>query len=350
MSNLASKASSSPLGFSPVGSEDDDIALESDGRPISPDRPLLRLLTRCALGGISAAFILGTLVASERDPVFSPHVLAPGSLEADGSQGAAGLHFLVSLFSAALTMLAGAAAVLTDRRRWVRRLSLLTMVLVLFQMGSRLLASSQLQAVWLSLVHPLSAQFLLVSLGMLSYAHSRELLSRLNSLVSATPSPLFPPAVFVFGLVALQLISGAFLRITDAGLAVPDFPTTGGGFLPLPTEAVVSQINQLRADLGLAPATLGQVLLHLTHRLGSVVLLFAGVLLGAKVLQSREFAASKARTSAILLLAGLLCETLIGAFLIWSLLDPIALSLHLCVSVMVLYSSAMLACRLRFQV
>jgi heme A synthase len=342
----------SNLAFTPIGNQDDDGSPDAEDRAMPyPDRPLLRATSQIALVFVSLAFILGTLVVSGRDPVFSPHALAvDGTSGSSDGYGIVSMHFVVGILGALLAALSGGLTVVLDSRPWVRRLGLLVLVFVLLQVAGRAPFLEEFEGIGFSFLHPLNAQVLLCSLGLLSYAHSRELLARLNSVVSIVPSALFGPAVFVLGLSALQLLSGTFIRITDAGLAIPDFPTTGGGMFPLLTEKRILQITQLRADLGLEPASVGQMVLQLCHRIGTLLLLGAGLVLGARVLQSREFSSSRVRASAILLCVGLLAQSLVGAIMIWSLLDPIALTLHLVLSAMVLYASAMLAFKLRFQV
>ena len=59
------------------------------------------------------------------------------------------------------------------------------------------------------------------------------------------------------------------MRHTHSGLAIPDFPTMGGEWLPQINTKVMSWINSWRFDNGFDSVTRVQVLTHLTHRLGA---------------------------------------------------------------------------------
>jgi cytochrome c oxidase assembly protein subunit 15 len=74
----------------------------------------------------------------------------------------------------------------------------------------------------------------------------------------------------------LQLILGAMTRHAEAGLAVPDFPTMGGAYLPIVTDGMIENINSLRNNLQLGSVNSWQVIVHLLHRfwaLGIIVVL-----------------------------------------------------------------------------
>jgi cytochrome c oxidase assembly protein subunit 15 len=69
----------------------------------------------------------------------------------------------------------------------------------------------------------------------------------------------------------LQLILGALMRHAEAGLAIPDFPTMGGSFIPWATTEMLDAANLIRKTLKLPPVTNWQLSLHLLHRIWSVV-------------------------------------------------------------------------------
>jgi cytochrome c oxidase assembly protein subunit 15 len=102
--------------------------------------------------------------------------------------------------------------------------------------------------------------------------------------------PALPPrGVSIFGLSAvaaaavfIQLVLGALMRHTDAGLAVPDVPLAYGRIIPsLSPEALARYNDQLLAS-GIriyadGPVTASQVLIHMIHRgWALVVLLLVG--------------------------------------------------------------------------
>jgi len=77
--------------------------------------------------------------------------------------------------------------------------------------------------------------------------------------------------IIVITSIYVQLILGAFMRHAEAGLAIPDFPTMGGSYLPWISINMLETVNALRSSLNLPPVTSLQVFLHLLHRVWSVV-------------------------------------------------------------------------------
>ena len=73
------------------------------------------------------------------------------------------------------------------------------------------------------------------------------------------------------GMVYIQLILGALMRHTASGLAIPDFPTMGGLWLPDFSETMVYNINAILFDLDQYMVSRSQVLIHFIHRFGAVI-------------------------------------------------------------------------------
>jgi len=77
--------------------------------------------------------------------------------------------------------------------------------------------------------------------------------------------------VMAAGMVFLQLLIGAWMRHSEAGLAIPDFPLSYGKLLPPVSESDLAQANLLRLHLNLPPVTLSQIWIHFAHRIGALV-------------------------------------------------------------------------------
>ncbi len=109
----------------------------------------------------------------------------------------------------------------------------------------------------------------------------------------------------------IQIVLGAVMRHTGAGLAIPDFPTSFGGFFPS------------AADLALSG-----VPIHIAHRLGAVVVVLlvfraAGAL--SKISPSRPLFGIAAS-----FWAGLVTiQVLLGALSVWSRKAPSLTTAHL---------------------
>jgi heme A synthase len=143
-----------------------------------------------------------------------------------------------------------------------------------------------------------------------------------------------------FLLAALQSLSGSFVRIADAGLAMPSFSMSGDGLLPPLTDDGLEAVNRQRADIGLGATEFSDVWLHFFHRLGGVFLLCGAALLwwqtSGERIAVRGLTLIKASRAALLLMLLCLLEGIVGLFLLWSLLDPLALGLHMVMSAFIL--------------
>jgi heme a synthase len=90
--------------------------------------------------------------------------------------------------------------------------------------------------------------------------------------------------IVVFG----QLVIGAIMRHSGAGLAIPDFPTSYGRWIPptaLNADFRQQAIHQYGADLGISQVSLFQIWIHFAHRLGAVAVTLVVVWLAAVVLR-----------------------------------------------------------------
>ena len=61
------------------------------------------------------------------------------------------------------------------------------------------------------------------------------------------------------------------MRHTASGLAIPDFPTMGGMWIPTFSSEMMANINYILFDLDLDSVSKGQVIIHFIHRLGAVI-------------------------------------------------------------------------------
>ncbi|MEE8437019.1 MAG: COX15/CtaA family protein, partial [Candidatus Neomarinimicrobiota bacterium] len=122
----------------------------------------------------------------------------------------------------------------------------------------------------ISIVHGILAQTFFILIIILAYSFSKERNQRIE--VVEVYSPLLKKrALIVGGLVYLQLILGALMRHNSAGLAIPDFPTMGGYWLPPFNESMLSAINARLFDMDREMVSMAQVVVHFFHRLGGLV-------------------------------------------------------------------------------
>jgi cytochrome c oxidase assembly protein subunit 15 len=131
-------------------------------------------------------------------------------------------------------------------------------------------------------------------------------------------------AVVVVAAVYVQIILGAVMRHQNAGLMIPDFPLSYGHLVP---------------DFGD-----WLVVVSFAHRLGALVVLVLALTLSLGVLRGSQEPWLK--VPAAVLVAAVLVQVTLGAFTVWSGLQPVIASLHVIGGALVLTSSLVLALRL----
>jgi cytochrome c oxidase assembly protein subunit 15 len=129
-------------------------------------------------------------------------------------------------------------------------------------------------------------------------------------------------AIVTMALIYAQIIVGATMRHTGAGLAIPDFPLAFGGLFPPHWDAKIA--------------------VHFAHRVGAAVVTILVLATVAKV-----FARGRAelRRPAVLLVALLCIQITLGAFVVWSGKQFVINSVHVAVGASVLATSLVLTLR-----
>jgi cytochrome c oxidase assembly protein subunit 15 len=93
-------------------------------------------------------------------------------------------------------------------------------------------------------------------------------------------------SLITVGIIFCQLIIGAIMRHSDAGLAIPDFPLSYGHLLPptaLDSAFRATAIHDYGTNLGLNHVTLFQIWIHFAHRVGAVLVTGAVITLAATI-------------------------------------------------------------------
>jgi len=122
----------------------------------------------------------------------------------------------------------------------------------------------------------------------------------------------------------LQVIVGATMRHSDAGLAIPDFPLVFGGLLP--------------------PEWTAPIAIHYAHRVGALIVSLA---IGATVghVWYHHSKRSELRRPASLLACLVLAQVTLGAFVIWSQKNVAINTAHVVVGALTLATSLVLTLR-----
>jgi cytochrome c oxidase assembly protein subunit 15 len=253
-------------------------------------------------------------------------------------------HRMVAATVGFLTLLMAVWLAFAERRRWLRNLGFLALTAVICQGLLGGITVLLLLPPPVSVSHAVLAQTFLLLTIVIAYSLSRERGRRERHSTDGPPM-LRRISVVTLVIVYVQLILGALMRHTEAGLAIPDFPLAAGHLLPTFDAATLSHINALRFDIGLNPVTMSQVVIHFVHRVGalSVVAVVATLTIAA-------FRTARAQRRIMLTVAALdllvVLQVTLGAFTVWSRKAPYITSLHVLTGAIVLGTTMLLVLRI----
>jgi len=251
-----------------------------------------------------------------------------------------------------LTVILSVWVFLVTKVRWLRVLSVVAVATVILQgiLGG-LTVIYQLPTA-ISASHATLAQTFLLMLVILAYGLSREFRERTRRPDFGTPF-LFRSALVILVLVYGQLVLGSLTRHTNAGLAVPDFPTMAGRWTPSVSEDAVGWVNSWRFDqaadgagVPLAPVDAGQMLVHLLHRGGALVVTFAAfTVLFLAVRRGLAGSARKPFMTLFHICMLILVQFTLGVLTVWTVKSPMLASLHVATGALLLALTILLVLR-----
>jgi cytochrome c oxidase assembly protein subunit 15 len=125
-------------------------------------------------------------------------------------------------------------------------------------------------------------------------------------------------------IIYLQILVGATMRHSDAGLAIPDFPLVFGGILP--------------------PRWTPQIAIHYAHRAGALLVTLAIAATVAHVLYHHGNR-KELKRPALLLVCFVVVQVTLGAFVIWSTKDIVINTAHVITGALTLATSLVLTLR-----
>ncbi len=211
------------------------------------------------------------------------------------------------------------AAALSKARRPVRKLSVAIVILVVVQglLGGlrvkldalNLEIDHNLYAQTFAVIHATLAQIFLCSLVAFAVLNSRSWIER-NAGFAASPRPAIRSLGWIAcATIVVQLLIGAVVRHSYAGLAIPTFPLTpDGGLIP--------------------PAFNFQVAIHFAHRVGGIVVTIALVAYAIAIWKDAPSRKAIGRSAgALLFLLGL--QIYLGGLIIWTFRNPHVATFHM---------------------
>ncbi len=207
----------------------------------------------------------------------------------------------------------------TESRRWVRWLAIAALLGVSVQgvLGGLRVTERSLS---LAVFHGCLAQAVLAGLVVLATA-----LSPRRDVSGRERAGLTRLASLAIVVVYAQLVVGAIMRHFKAGLIIPDFPTSFGGWIP--------------------PLDTFPVIIHFTHRIGALVVL--GTIFALTVAAVRTTRGEgRLLRPACLLLGLVLLQVMLGASVIWLAKAPVPTTFHVVNGALILATAAALRTRL----
>jgi cytochrome c oxidase assembly protein subunit 15 len=221
-------------------------------------------------------------------------------------------HRMVATLVGAMTLLLAVWLSRKEPRAWVRRLGWLALAAVVLQGVLGGLTVLFLLPTPISVAHACLAQSFLcltVVLAVVTSPRWRE------GAPAASPNALARSGALAAAATFGQLVLGAVMRHTKAGLAIPDFPLALGRWIP--------------------PLDTFPVAIHFAHRVGALVV--AGFVVAAAVRARRSGRSGAARVGTVLLVL-LLAQITLGAATVLTAKAVAVTTLH------VVTGAALLAC------
>jgi cytochrome c oxidase assembly protein subunit 15 len=236
-------------------------------------------------------------------------------------------HRLIASTVGLLTIILAVWLQRSEPRRWVRRLGWLALGAVILQgtLGGVTVMFFLPPAV--SIAHAGLAQIFFCLTVSLAVVTSPRWMSRSDSdatVIESGDSRLSRLTVWVVAAIYLQILVGAAMRHTGAGLAIPDFPLVFGGIVPDTWSPAIA--------------------VHYAHRVGALVV--AGVIFStAYHINAHQGRRGRLRRLAMLLCGLVVVQVALGGLTILSGRLPEINTAHVATGALVLATSVVLALR-----
>ena len=205
----------------------------------------------------------------------------------------------------------------SEDRPWVRNLGYLALALVVLQGVLGGLRVTMLKDE-IGIFHACLAQAFLGLLVVIAIVTTNFWRTLPNQTVDlARIRSIRTLALFTTIAIYIQLALGATMRHQHRDLAILDFPTANGTWIPDTSADTLSRINVWRDAHALSDVTAFQIWLQMTHRFLAVIIAIGVILVCIRVLRNAREITTLRRLS-ILWLALVLCQIALGAWTIWS--------------------------------
>jgi heme a synthase len=226
-------------------------------------------------------------------------------------------HRLMGSLVGFLTIILAVWLWLGDDRRWVRNLGVIAVVGVILQsiLGGLRVTMMKDQ---IGIFHACVAQAFLGLLIFIALVTTKFWLSigdRRFSLQKFSPNEAL--AIAITMTIYVQLALGATMRHQHRDLAILDFPTANGAWIPDTSAAALAKINAWRDARALADVTAFQIWLQMAHRFLALIIAIAVSAFCARVWREGRGFGALERLS-LLWVVLVFGQIALGAWVIWS--------------------------------
>jgi cytochrome c oxidase assembly protein subunit 15 len=222
-------------------------------------------------------------------------------------------HRLIASTVGLLTIVLAAWLWFVDPRRWVRMLGLAAAGAVILQGVLGGLRVTMLKDE-IGIFHACLAQAFFGLIVIIALVTSRFWQRRFAER-SGYSKALRVIALVTTALIYLQLALGATMRHQHRDLAITDFPTAYGQWIPDTSAAAIAKINAARDTIAMSDVSAAEIRLQMAHRFGAVLVAIGVIWFFASVHREKI---SPLRGLSTAWLIGVLLQIVLGAWTIWS--------------------------------
>jgi cytochrome c oxidase assembly protein subunit 15 len=226
-------------------------------------------------------------------------------------------HRLMGSLVGILTIILAAWLWGSEDRQWVRNLGLIALAGVILQgiLGGLRVTMMKDE---IGIFHACVAQAFLGLLVFIALITTNFWRSISNVVVDFKKFAPFKTLVIATTIaIYVQLALGATMRHQHRDLAILDFPTANGAWIPDTSATALAKINAWRDARGLSDVTAFQIWLHMAHRFLALIIAVAVVAFCLRVWKDAPHLTALKRLSVfwVVLIA---CQITLGAWIIWS--------------------------------
>jgi cytochrome c oxidase assembly protein subunit 15 len=233
-------------------------------------------------------------------------------------------HRLVASFVGMLTVVLTLWTWLGEKRVWVKWLSTAALGAVILQGVLGGLTVLFLLPAPISTLHACLAQTffcLVIAVAVFTSPQWKQGLPVIQFHDERVPVPVL--CAMTTAAVSFQLILGALMRHTNAGLAIPDFPLAFGQIIP--------------------PFSSNKVVIHFSHRIGAVIMTTLVVWTFVRI--ARSYSSRPLFRPAFVMLALSAVQVTLGAFTVWTAKAVLPTTAHVLTGALILGTSFLLTLR-----